>query len=450
MKRILFLSVVLLSVTVFSVMAQEQSFRQSASLVEMPPEPPPVIKEARLITNNFIELRWEGQQYINNAGRSRENITFSATNNFEVKLNDRVLTQNFPLYWNITNMPLHGVKLNQNMTTLRLSPALSNRQMTAVQNGTSTLTVRITNTASAVTGSHLLIASTPANAPIPLSAMGQPGPPADTTNIINVVHKPYYDKEIKSPVAEIRVKGSEFVNIETLHEAGKIIDVILSAAPADLVANMRVNNTFVIFGPCEHSYNIPEHRDVFLNRDSAGKFTDNWNRAEGYGGRTAATSAANVHRNHVAQVSFYPSAYASGYRDESILAHEFGHGIHSAFNAVYPATHPLRQEFMNAFNNSRSRNMWTPYIRDSARGGEYFATLTTVWYNAMANRNGANCNTREEFFKYDRKGYDFFAKIFSHDVEELSSSWRVPAGAAPNWEVGDSEPFAKPSTESDD
>jgi len=411
---------------------------------------PPVVKEARLITNTFIELHWEGQRYMNDAGRSRENIAFDAANNFEVNLDDTVLAQNFPWYWNITNMSLNGVWLNQNITTLRLSRALTNAQMTAIQDGTSALTVRITNATSNVTGSNLFIVSTPANAPIRQSAIGPPGAPADATTVYNVVHKPYYDKEIRSPVAEIRIRGSEFVNIETLHEAGRMIDVILSAAPPALVANMRANNTFVIFGPGEHSYNIPEHRSIFLNRNAEGRFTDNWSRAEGYGGRIAATSAANVHRNHVARVPFYPPTYVSRYRDESILAHEFGHGVHSAFNAVYPANDPLRQELMNAFNNSRNRNMWTPYIRDARSGGEYFATLTAVWYNAMANGNSVNCNTRDEFFKYDRKGYDFFAQLFSHDHKELSPTWLIPPGAAPDWTIGDAEPFSNPSTEPSD
>ncbi|MCL2496221.1 MAG: Ig-like domain-containing protein, partial [Clostridiales bacterium] len=58
-----------------------------------------------------------------------------------------------------------------------------------------------------------------------------------------------------------------------------------------------------------------------------------------------------------------------------------------------------------------------------------------------------NCNTREEFFRYDRKGYDFFSKLLSHDKTVLSESWsNCPNTAAPTWTVGDPNPYASPIT----
>ena len=369
----------------------------------------PLIKVAKLITNNFIELDWEGTQYISNAGQSKEDDSFSATDYFEVLLNDQAVAQSVPWYWNITDYTLHGVKVNQNKTTIRLATALTAEQMTAVEKGTSKLTVRIANT----------------------TVAGSDGTPANTSKVYLVVYKPYYDKIIVSKTG-IPIKASEFVDIRTVQKAVDMVDVILSAAPEALVEKMRTSNTFCIFGPGEHSYNIPEHRGIFIR--------DAWTRAEGYGGYTAATSACNVERNGTHPAEYYPEGYRSGYAHESILAHEFGHGIHSAFNAVYPEGSPLRTEFSNAFDNVVSKNMWTPYVRNSRGGGEYFATLTAVWYNGMAEGNSANCNTREELYKHDRKGYDFFAKFFSHDITFLAPNWSdCPNTASPTW--SDPEPF---------
>ena len=375
----------------------------------------PIIKEAKLITASYIELDWAGTQYINNAGRSKENNTFEETGYFEVLLDGQACAQSFPWYWNITDYTLHGVKVNQNKTTIRLATALSTEQMKALENGTSKLSVRIANTN--VTGNN----STPAN----------------TSTVYPVVYKPYYDKIIVSKTG-IPVKASEFVNIRTLQKAVDMIDIILSSAPQAIIEKMRTTNVFCIFGPGEHSYNIPEHRGIFIR--------DAWTRAEGYGGFTAATSACNVERNGTFPAPYYPEGYRSGYAHECILAHEFGHGIHSAFNAVYEPDSPIRKEFSNAFSNLVAKNMWTPYVRNTASGGEYFATLTAVWYNAMAEGNSANCNTRDELYKFDRKGYDFFGKFFSHDNTFIDSNWSNCPNTDSPASAWDPEPFSDPVT----
>ncbi|MDL2208260.1 hypothetical protein LJB97_01410, partial [Parabacteroides sp. OttesenSCG-928-O15] len=335
---------------------------------------------------------WKGTQYIRNAGQSKEDNSFNATDYFEVLLDNQALSQSVPWYWNITDYPLNGVKINQNKTTIRLSPELTAEQMKAVKEGASRLTVRVANRAVA----------------------GNDGTPANNSVVYPVAYKPYYDKMVTSKTG-ILVKGSEFVDIRTVQKTADIIDVILSAAPQLIIEKMRTSNVFCIFGPGEHSYNIPEHRGIFIR--------DAWDRAEGYGGFVAATSACNVERNGTHPADYYPEGYASRYADECILAHEFGHGIHSAFNAVYPEGSSLRDELAEAFAHVTANNMWTPYIREGRGGSEYFATLTAVWYNAMAESNSAGCNTREELYLYDRKGYDFFSKIFSSYHMILDENW---------------------------
>jgi len=391
----------------------------------------PVIREARVVTSGFIELDWQGTQYINNAGRSKEN-TSAVHNNFEVMLNGTRLALNSSVpswYWNITNYQLHGVRVNQNKTTLRLATALTSAQMTALQNGTSTMTVRITGS---VTGSVINLMSTPAGA-IAASAIGAPGPAANTTTVYPVAYKPYYDKTVTS-MSGVPVRGSEFVLQRTVQQAADMVDVILSAMPESILTGMRSRNQFVIFGPGEHSYNITEHRSIFL--------TDNWNRAEGYGGNTAATSAANVERHHNIATAQrpYESGYASGYRNESILAHEFGHGVHSALPTA------MRNEITAIFNSARStpenpanpsgRNKWDNSYAGS-NASEYIATATATWFDAMnetSNWGGTYgpLNYREELRRYDTPFYNFLTRIYP-ETRTLSTAWGsgIPNSSAP-------------------
>jgi hypothetical protein len=403
----------------------------------------PAIKEAKLVTNNLIELDWEGQNYINNAGRSKEN-TSAVHNNFQVSLNGTSLSLNSSVpswYWNITNYSLHGVRVNQNKTTLRLATALTNAQITALQNGSSTMTVRITGS---VTASAINLTSTPAGA-IAASAIGAPGPAANTTTTYPVAYKPYYDKTVMSS-SGVPVRGSEFVLLRTVQQAADMVDVILSVMPENVLSNMRSRNQFVIFGPGEHSYNIPEHRSIFL--------TDNWNRAEGYGGNTAATSAANVERHHniPAAQRPYESTYASGYRDESILAHEFGHGVHGAFTSA------LRDELTSIYNSARStpENPNNPTGRmkwDNSYAGsnasEYMATVTATWFDAMretASWGGTYgpLNYREELRRYDTPFYNFLTRIYP-ETRTLSTAWGsgVPNTSAPVYAPETAEPTGK-------
>ncbi|MCL1816625.1 MAG: cohesin domain-containing protein, partial [Clostridiales bacterium] len=404
----------------------------------------PEVEEVRIISNNMIELHWKVYtKYTGNTAAYRysdghpdtltgagSSLNFHRTqttdrDNFEIKLDGVVRNQPAsssnsasPYYWHADNYLLHQVRMNQHVTTLRLSTSLTSAQMTALENGTSKITVQIIG-----------------------DVTNRAGVAADKTKIYEAIWKPYYDKQIVAKTG-LTIKGSQYVDIRTVQKAADITDVIMSAMPQEVVERISSQGAFLLFGPGEHSGNIPEQRVVISY--------DQFNRAEGYGGTNAATSAANVERCNVVvggvtnnPVDYYPAGYRSGYQHESILAHEFGHKIQSAFNSVYASTHPLRQEFTAAFANVTGRVMWTPYVRDASGGSEYFATMTSVWYNGMSEGNAANCNTRDEFFRYDRKGYDFFSRLFSLDKTILSPDWaNCPNTAAPNWATGSAESFA--------
>jgi hypothetical protein len=415
--------------------------RPASVTVNAAPSDQPEIEEVRIINNNMIELHWKvltkwtGNQaaYRYSDGHpdtlmgAGSSLNFNASQNnnyanFEVKLDGVVINQRTgtfsPYYWHADNYLLHQVRMNQHVSTLRLNSNLSAAQMTALENGASKITVQVVG-----------------------NVTNRAGTAADKTKVYDAIWKPYYDKQVTAKTG-LTIKGSQYVDMRTVQKAADITDVLMSAMPEEVVNRISTQGAFLLFGPGEHSGNIPEQRNVITY--------DQFNRAEGYGGTNAATSAANVERCNVVvngvtnnPVDYYPAGYRTGYQHESILAHEFGHKIQSAFNSVYAANHPLRQEFTAAFANVTSRVMWTPYVRDASGGSEYFATMTSVWYNGMSEGNGANCNTRDEFFRYDRKGYDFFSKIFSVDKIILSPDWaNCPNTAAPNWNTGSADPFA--------
>jgi hypothetical protein len=425
---------------------------------------PPTIEHARLITNQFIELHWQGQDYINGAGRSKEDTAADHRGNFEVRLDGTVLTQSEPWYWNITNLSLHGVRVNQNITTLRLSRALTSAQITAIQNGTSRLDVRITSAnvrASSLTlNAGGLTGSTP-NGAIPAAAIGAPGASANTTTRHIVVNRPYYTTTVVSRDG-VPVRGSEHVRPDTVALAASQVDVILSAAPAALNSRLAGTSQFVIFGPGEHSYNIPEHRSIFLR--------DNWNRAEGYGGNTSATSAAGVTRQHILHAAQrpYPSSYATGYRNESILAHEFGHGImnamgHSSVTNPGSPTH-MRGEIEAIYRdvialpenpaNPGGRLRWQgrdpgtlTYMSSNAH--EFVATAVSIWFDAMAESDWQNngrgpVNTREELRRYCPQSFNFFTRILP-EQRQLSEAWgrEVPNTRAPFFPPTPPEPAGR-------
>ncbi|MDR2711995.1 MAG: Ig-like domain-containing protein [Clostridiales bacterium] len=399
----------------------------------------PEIEEARIITAGMIELHWKvhtkwtGSQaayrYSDNhpdtlSGAGSSLNFFSTQNNhnanFRVQIDGVTIAQRTgtfsPYYWHADNYLLHQVRMNQHVSTLRLNANLTSAQQTALQNGTSTLTVQIIG-----------------------DVTNRAGVAADKTKVYTAIWKPYYDKLVTAKTG-LGIRGSQYVDMRTVEKAAGITDVIMSAMPQAVVNTISSQGAFLLFGPGEHSGNIPEQRNVITY--------DQFNRAEGYGGTNAATSAANVERCNVVvggvtnnPVDYYPAGYRSGYQHESILAHEFGHKIQSAFNSVFASTHPLRQEFTSAFSQVTSRVMWTPYVRDASGGSEYFATMTSVWYNGMSEGNAANCNTRDEFHRYDRRGYDFFSKLFSVDKVILSPDWaNCPNTAAPTWATGNADP----------
>jgi hypothetical protein len=455
-KRIL--SFLLALTMVISLIPQNPTVPQLAVLSAGASTTPPTVASAHLVTNRFIEINWAGNNYINGAGASKENTTANHRANFEVRLNNTVLTTSAAWYWNINNMSMHGIRLNQNKTTLQLTTALTAAQITAIDNGSSTLDVRITGGVTAST----LSGNSPSNAANPAANIGAPGAAANTTTRHRVINRPYYEKNIRTQ-SGVWVRASEFVHQSTIEEAARMIDVVLSAAPSSLTTRMASSNQFVVFGPGEHSYNIPEHRSIFLR--------DNWNRAEGYGGSTAAASSANVWRYHAlpaAQRTIYPAEYRSQYANESLLAHEFGHGIMNpgmngaaVVNAGSPTNmnnelRAIRSHVITLPENPTQptgRRRWQgpttgSFTYMSSNVDEFAATGVSIWFDAMADSNGwgevrGPVSHREELRRYCPPTYNFFARVLP-EQRHMSQGWNnVPNSWSPFFAPEPAEPSGR-------
>ncbi|MCL1832140.1 MAG: hypothetical protein FWG45_04415 [Oscillospiraceae bacterium] len=427
----------------------------------------PFVESIRLITNRFIEINWATTDYINNAGASKENIFADNRDSFEIRLNGSVLPQRAlpasmangntsgPFYWNIVNLSLHGVRINQNKTTLQLQNALTNAQIAAIRDGESVLEVRIASDDVRSSRLNLKVPelavkdATPMSGAIPPEAIGAPGSRANTLMWHRVTYEPYYTEAVMS-LNGVSIRGSAEVFHATVQDAAAQADAILSAAPEALIDRLTASYSFSIYGPGEHPFNIPEHRSIFLR--------DDWNQYEGYGGNVSSTSAANVSRNHVlySYEQLYPVRYVTPNPNESMLAYEFGHAIMNAIDHVSlwndGAMSNMRRELdaIRASVTAKLENPANPVGRLKWQGAEsgtftrmsgdshgFMAGASTIWFNAKSesawqtNGNGP-VNTRDELRRYDSLTYNFLTR-FMPEASTLSATWGrdVPDSRSP-------------------
>jgi len=252
----------------------------------------------------------------------------------------------------------------------------------------------------------------------------------------------------------IEVRGSEFVTPGTVQEAVKQINIITSVVPPTILDNVRGSNAaFVIYGPGEHSFNIPEYRHLFLR--------DNWNMAEGYGGGLSSSSAASVIRHHeIPQARRpYPASYISNHRNGSVLAHEVGHSVHRPgmsaemdreLQAIY--AHVMALPENPAQPNGRLKyqsNVAGAKIYMGTNVNEYIATAFSIWFDAMDESPTwrtlwGPINKRDELRRYDPWLYNFLTRILPEE-RALSEVWgrNVINEAAPFYPPEPPEPTGR-------
>ncbi len=222
-------------------------------------------------------------------------------------------------------------------------------------------------------------------------------------------YEPFYQQEVKLGCG-VRVLGSKAVRPQAMTKAAEMLEVIL--ANETLAKRMGDAGCMLgIYGEGEIAYDILEHRY---------SYDENYLYVEGFGGtQLASIKDANVLR----LISDGSGNYHTGYPNESILAHEFGHTVQN-----YGLDDAQKAEFENIYNTSTGNGKWANSYAGS-NSSEYFATLTAIWFNAMDDTQDGKwdgvrgpINTREELKAYDKEAYDFMSKIYVSD-QYLPAPW---------------------------
>ncbi|OJG73113.1 hypothetical protein RV11_GL001923 [Enterococcus phoeniculicola] len=205
--------------------------------------------------------------------------------------------------------------------------------------------------------------------------------------------------------SKIIIKSSLNVSREAHRKAAEIIDKQLQKIPQVAKVMESYQAELAIYGKNEDSYDIPEHRggaDI-LNRP-----------VEGFGG-VPDNPVTSISDKNILRIMEGPNQ--TRYLNECILVHEFGHAIHLiGINNLPDPT--LANELKEAYQHAKNHHLW-PNTYAISNEEEYFATLSTIWFNVMAEskdgtwdgvRGPVNC--RAELKEYDPQGYEYFSKIY--------------------------------------
>lgn len=228
--------------------------------------------------------------------------------------------------------------------------------------------------------------------------------PADNEKVYQTVYQPYYVVR-KKGTSGIVVKAGEKTTPAVVDKALAIIDMMLEKIPEVAEELVRRGAEVSVFGLLENAYDVPEHRMGYLLATR---------HVAGYGGEmtnpASSISEANVIRLRTGR-------YATSYPNEMILVHEFGHAIHLVgMNGLKDQT--LADMIRKAYQHASDNGLW-PDTYAISNYEEYFATLSTVWFNVM--QEGVDgrwdgirgpVNTREELKVYDPEGYELMKHIY--------------------------------------
>lgn len=228
---------------------------------------------------------------------------------------------------------------------------------------------------------------------------------ADTnvTYIVNDWHD-YYTFFTRAS-SGILIKSNDKVSSKAHAIAKDIIDIQLSKLSEVTSALIKSHADLAIYSTDEYAYDIPEHRGGALVLDRP---------VEGFGGCIGNPTTSISEQNILRLTS---GIHQTKYINECILVHEFGHAIHLlGINHLTDAT--LSLHFKKCYQHAKSENLWpNTYLIQNYE--EYFATLSTIWFNVMAESKTGTwdgtrgpINTRSELQTYDSMAYDFFASIY--------------------------------------
>ncbi|WP_339318735.1 hypothetical protein [Paenibacillus sp. FSL R10-2734] len=212
----------------------------------------------------------------------------------------------------------------------------------------------------------------------------------------------------------ILIKSSFHVSREAHRKAAQIIDILLAKAPEIAHTMSALNAQLAIYGKTEDVYDLPEHRGgADMNRP-----------VEGFGG-IPENPVTTISEKNVLRITEGPNQ--TRYLNECILVHEFAHAIH-LIGINHLKDSQLKVELEAAYHHAREANLW-PNTYAISNHEEYFATLTTIWFNVMAESIDGSwdgirgpINRRSELEIYDPAAYNLLAKIY--DNKGLPAPWQ--------------------------
>ncbi|WP_221583634.1 RICIN domain-containing protein [Microbacterium sp. G2-8] len=219
----------------------------------------------------------------------------------------------------------------------------------------------------------------------------------------------------------IEVKANDRVDADALDLAAAQIDVQLSTPGTGIAEQMVASGcSLAVYGARENAYLVPEHRRGYdpVAYD-----------VEGFGGNDANGCVSSISERNVLRTRGDENPYLNtSYPDENILVHEFGHAVLSV-GIEGQAEEDLADALFAAYENAYETGRWPNTYAISNRD-EFFATLSTIWFDNMAEKPDWNdgvrspINTRAELEAYDPVAYDFFASIYPD--APMPSPWDIP------------------------
>jgi hypothetical protein len=232
-----------------------------------------------------------------------------------------------------------------------------------------------------------------------------------------------YYTQSETTATGIAVKAAPSVDPATLELAAAQVDVQLSKGGNGIAETMADHGcSLAVYASRENAYLVPEHR---------GGYDPESYDVEGFGGSAWNDCVSSISERNVLRTRGNDNPFLNtAYPNENILIHEFGHAVRLV--GIETQNDPaLSDELYAVYANAYDTGLW-PNTYAISNIDEYFATLSSVWFDVMAEKpdwsDGVRSpiNTRDELRAYDPAAYEFFAKVYPADAT-LPAPWDVPA-----------------------
>lgn len=248
------------------------------------------------------------------------------------------------------------------------------------------------------------------------------GRAAKTATYSAVPRLPHYTQKVTT-ASGIDVKAGPRVDPAVLALAADQVDVMLGNGGSGVATRMAEDGcSLAVYAARENAYTVPEHRRGY----DPGMYD-----VEGYGGSTWNGCVSSVSERNVLRTRGDQNPYLNtGYPDENILVHEFGHAVRLV-GIETMADAALSEELRAVYQNARDAGLW-PNTYAISNIDEYFATLSAIWFDNMSEARDwsdgvrSPVNTRAELRHYDPEAHALLAKVYPSD-RAMPAPWDVPS-----------------------